>query len=269
VPPQGGSDDAASGGAVVVRQPADASQPPAPADAASAPRSEAARDAGAPAPPDAAAPDAGRAPADAARAADATGVRYACTQIMGPNVTGEWFAAGFETLVDGNRWQVKAPHAALVDYWADPNHPVWLETGCQGTFTPCETRSRCAGNVPPDRIVFVVQTGNYLATPQAMWESLITAAMKTIKAKLPSVKHFELMTFVRGPGNASCGTETTISPNLDKAIDALAAGSAGAISAAPRFEVPMCSYFGGAPHFTDTGNKFVGNLIGKHYAQEP
>jgi hypothetical protein len=188
---------------------------------------------------------------------------------MGPNVTGEWFAAGFERLVDGDRWQVKAPHRSFVEDWANPAHAVWRESGCDATFFACETRSRCAGGRPPDRVVFVTQTGNYLGTPQRIWEERITAAIATIKAKYPTVKHVELMTFVRGPGNRSCGTETTVAPALDQAHAALAAASAGSITAAPRFEVPRCEYFSGPPHLSAEGNRFVADLIGKHYARQP
>jgi hypothetical protein len=193
---------------------------------------------------------------------------FSCTQFMGPNVTGEWFAAGFEKQVNGDRFQVKAPHRSFVEDWANPNHAVWRETGCDGGFSPCETRSKCAGAAGPDRIVFVTQTGNYLGTPQKAWEASITAAIKTIKAKYPTVTHVELMTFVRGPGNKSCGTETTVAPALDMAHAALAAASGGTITAAPRFEVPRCDYFSGAPHMNAEGNRFVGEMIGKHYARE-
>jgi hypothetical protein len=216
--------------------------------------------------------DAGSSPSDGGKA-DAGSMPpsrapFECTQFLGPNVTGEWFAAGFERYVDESKWQVKAPHRSFVDFWADPNHPVWRETNCAPDFSPCETRSKCPAGKGPDRIVFVTQQQNYQGTSQADWEKSISAAIQTIKTKYPTVRHVQLMTFVRGPQNASCGNETVVSPNLDRAHEALASASAGSISVAPRFEVPNCNLFGSAPHFTNAGNAAMAQIIGKHYAQE-
>jgi len=194
-----------------------------------------------------------------------TKVSFACTQFLGPNVTGEWFAAGFEKLVDGAKYEVKAPHHSFVEDWANPNHDVWRESACQGTYSGCETKSRCSGNVAQDRIVFVTQTGDYLGTAQSKWESEIERAITTFKAKYPGLKHIELMTFIRSPSGQNCGNETTISPNLDKAHQALAARSNGFITVAPTFRVPNCGAFAGVPHLSDAGNKTMGDIIGKHY----
>ena len=195
-----------------------------------------------------------------------TTAQYECSAFIGPNVTGEWFAAGFETLAPNDKWQVKAPHHAFVEDWANPNHAVWKEV-CEGTYSDCQTRSKCAGGKAPDRIVFVTQTGNYLGTSQKGWETLIASAIPTIKLKFPGVKNIELMTFVRGPGNKDCGNETSVSPNLDKAQKALADASNGLITVSPRFEVTTCSHFGSAPHLTGDGNKAVAQTMGKHYAK--
>jgi hypothetical protein len=195
-----------------------------------------------------------------------TKIAFACTQFLGPNVTGEWFAAGFEKVVDGSKYEVKAPHHSFVEDWANPNHDVWRESACQGTYGGCETKSRCSGNAARDRIVFVTQTGDYLGTPQAKWESEIDRAISTIKAKYPGLKRIELMTFVRSPDGQNCGNETTISPNLDKAHQALAARSNGLLTVAPAFRVPNCAAFAGVPHLSDAGNKTMGDIIGKHYA---
>lgn len=190
---------------------------------------------------------------------------FECTAFIGPNVTGEWFAAGFETVVDGNKWQVKAPHRSFVEDWANPNHAVWKEA-CEGTFYDCQTKSKCAGGKAPDRIIFVVQTGDYKGTSQQKWQELMGSAVPTIKAKFPGLKNIELTTFVRGPGNKDCGGETTVSPNLDKAQQALADASQGFITVSPRFEVMTCDHFSGPPHLSAAGNKAVAQTIGKHYA---
>ncbi|MDX2022147.1 MAG: hypothetical protein SF187_18060 [Deltaproteobacteria bacterium] len=206
-------------------------------------------------------PDAG---ADAAGGSQ-TKASYECTTFIGPNVTGEWFAAGFEALVSGDKWQVKAPHHSFVEDWANPGHAVWKET-CEGQYYDCQTKSKCAGGKAPDRVIFVTQTGNHLGTSQQAWQTLIASAIPTIKAKYPNVKNIELMTFVRGPGNKDCGNETTVSPNLDKAQQALADASNGFITVSPRFEVSSCSMYSGQPHLSAQGNKEVAQTIGKHYA---
>lgn len=212
-------------------------------------------------------PDAAK-PTDARPDAASTSAkpRYACSQFLGPNVTGEWFAAGFETHVDGGRWQVKAPHRSFVEDWANAGHAVWKESGCEGTFYNCETKSKCADGAKPDRILFVTQTGNYLGTSQQKWQELIASAISTIKIKYPGLKNIELMTFVRGPQNSNCGNETTVSMNLDKAQQAVAASSNGFVTVSPRFEVARCNMFSGPPHLSTEGNRFVAELIGKHYA---
>jgi hypothetical protein len=190
---------------------------------------------------------------------------YACSVLLGPNVAGEWFAAGFETQVDGARWQVKAPHHSFVEDWADPNHAVWKESGCVGTYYDCATKSKCAGGAMPDRVVFVTQTGNYLGTSQARWQELIGNAAKTIKSKYPGVKRIDLITFVRGPGGADCGNETKISPNLDAAHAALASGSSGAIGVGPRLEAQSCAQFSGPPHMNASGNQWIAKKLAEFY----
>jgi hypothetical protein len=187
---------------------------------------------------------------------------------MGPNVTHEWFTAGFEEHVEGEKWQVKAPHRSFVEDWADPAHAVWRETNCEGTFFDCETKSACAGEATPDRVLFVTQTGDYMGTTQQKWETEIARAVTTLKQKYPNLKRVELLTFLRGPNNTSCGGETTVAPALDAAQTALAEGSNGFISVGPRFELPNCSYFGSAPHLTAAGNEFAADMIGEHYAME-
>ncbi len=190
---------------------------------------------------------------------------YACTEFLGPNVTGEWFAAGFEDHVKDANWQVKSPHHALVEDWADSNHAVWLEE-CEGNYYDCETRSACVG-ATPDRIIFVTAKIDYLGTSQAAWEDDTEAALQTIKAKYAGVRHIELMTFVRSPPGQNCGEQTTVSPNLDAARLAVAARSQGFVSVAPDFVVPHCDVFASAPHMTPQGNAAMGELIGKHYAK--
>jgi len=202
--------------------------------------------------------------ADAAAEAKAPDA-FECSELLGPNVAGEWFDAGFENLVPGDLWQVKAPHHSFVEDWANPNHAVWRETGCDSTYFNCETKSKCKNGGVVDRIVFVTQQGDYLNTTQQAWQDVIASAINTFKTKYLTLKHVELMTFIRVTNNMDCGGETTISPNLDKAHQALAEASNGFITVAPHFEVNMCNLFSGSPHMTAQGNMIVANLLGAHF----
>jgi hypothetical protein len=220
--------------------------------------------------------DAGLAPdastVDSARDGAAPAARFDCTLVLGFNVTGDWFDAGFERLVDGDRWQVKGVHDAMIEAWANPAHAVWRESGCDGAFSPCATRSRCAGNAPPDRVLFVTQSDRLRAssaTTQAAWESAIKSAMDTIRSKYPTVRRIELMTFPRSPESRMCGGHANIPPHHDAAHAALAAASNGAVTAAPRFRVMDCNQFGSfPPYMTAAGYRYMAELIGKHYGAE-
>jgi hypothetical protein len=189
---------------------------------------------------------------------------FACSQLTGPNVAGEWFAAGFEDAVGNAAWQVKAPHHSFVEDWANPNHDVWRDSDCQGTYINCETKSRC-DNATPDRVLFVTQQGDYLGTPQATWQSLIQSALVTFKAKYPGLKRVELLTFVRAPSGQDCGGETTISPLLDAAQKAVADASGGFVTVGPHLTASACSTFSGSPHMTAQGNMEIAQQLAQHY----
>ncbi len=189
---------------------------------------------------------------------------FACSQLTGPNVAGEWFDAGFETAVGNAKWQVKAPHHSFVEDWANPDHDVWLDSNCQGTYTNCETKSKCEG-ATPDRVLFVTQQGDYLNTPQATWESLINSAITTLKSKYPGLKRVELLTFVRSPEGENCGGETTVSPLLDAAQKAVADASAGFVTVGPHLTASACNLFSGPPHMNAQGNAEIAAQLAGHY----
>jgi hypothetical protein len=189
---------------------------------------------------------------------------FECSQLTGPNVAGEWFAAGFEDAVGSARWQVKAPHHSFVEDWANPSHDVWRDADCQGTYTNCEVESVCEKPLV-DRVLFVTQTGDYLGTAQATWESLIESALTTLKAKYPALERVELLTFVRAPNGQDCGSETTVSPMLDAAQQAVAAGSNGFVTVGPHLTASACASFSGSPHMTAPGNAEVAQQLAQHY----
>src|SRR5688572_4413322 len=129
-------------------EPIDDPTPPAPKADAAASRTEnppVVTDAA----PSAPAPDAGAAPS-----ADGGGPvntpppdnhDYTCTLVIGIQATGQWYNAGFEKLVDGNKWEVIAVHSAKVESWADPNNGLWANN----PSSPCTMNAK-----NPDRILF-------------------------------------------------------------------------------------------------------------------
>ena len=161
---------------------------------------------------------------------------------------------------------MKAPHHSFVEDWANPEHDVWRDSDCQGTYTECEIESKCDG-ATPDRVLFVTQTGDYLNTPQATWEERIASAITTLKGKYPGLKRVELLTFVRSPEGQNCGGETTVSPLLDAAQQAVAVASAGFVTVGPKLTASACSLFSGPPHMNAAGNAEVAMQLAEHYAQ--
>lgn len=189
---------------------------------------------------------------------------FACSQLTGPNVAGEWFEAGFEAAVGSPKWQVKAPHHSFVEDWANPDHDVWRDSDCQGTYTSCETKSKCDG-AAVDRVLFVTQIGEYLDASQATWEERIQAAIVTFKAKYPGLERVELLTFVRSPEGQSCGGETTVAPALDAAHAAVASASQGFVAVGPHLTASACALFSGPPHMTAQGNAEVAQQLADFY----
>src|SRR5205814_7748100 len=85
-------------------------------------------------------------------AAEALPARFACTQVIGVSVTGDWFQAGFEQGIDGDRWQALSRSHAFIELWADPRSDLWSLP----PQSPCATR---AGD--PDRVIFTGVTWEY------------------------------------------------------------------------------------------------------------
>ncbi len=181
---------------------------------------------------------------------------FVCTQVMGVSVTGDWFGAGFESGNDDERWQALTRKHAFVDLWGNPDDPVWTEP----VVSPCVKNSG-----KPDRIVF---TGvNWQFTTTEEWTAALTKAVKTVKAKYPSVKRIELLTMLRGPGNKTCGSPmTVVAPQVDEAVARVVKAFPRLVQAAPKFEAPSCDVFTkGGPHFTEDGMARVANVYATHY----
>jgi hypothetical protein len=188
---------------------------------------------------------------------------FVCTQFMGLQLTSQWYAGGFETVVPAARYQIKWAEHAYVDEWANPNSSFWNIA----ITSPCSQQS-----TSPDRVVLTALSWTIMAEKD--WEAAVTADVNNIKSHYPNVKSIELMTIIRGPGNVACGNpnvyaeSTHIPAPLDEALVQVAAKFPGLVSVAPKFEASACSDFEGTgPHLTAAGDAKIAKLIGAHYAK--
>jgi rhamnogalacturonyl hydrolase YesR len=186
-------------------------------------------------------------PANAAapKAASPTPSAYACTEVIGVSVTGDWFNAGFEDgPVDNSRWQVRWKSHAFIEGWADPKNELWSLP----PQSPCAARSN-----DPDHVIF---TGvNWQYKTQDEWQQKYIAVVETLKARYPGLKRIDLLTMLRGPQNKSCGsTMTVVEPFIDAALASVVAKYPGLVFPGPKVETPTCEIFTkGGPHFTPQG----------------
>jgi hypothetical protein len=180
--------------------------------------------------------------------------------VLGLAVTGEWFDAGFENVVEDARWEaISRPHTFVQD-WADPAHAAWTEAPA----SPCATRADA-----PDRVLLVVANWDYSSVEE--WIDALNRATTTLIGKYPGVKRVELLTMVRAPGNVSYGDpKSVVLPFVDEAIARVSAKRPELLRAGPKFEVPSCELFTkGGPHFTPEGGAAAAKLLGEHYRGDP
>jgi hypothetical protein len=193
--------------------------------------------------------------------------RFVCNQVTAMTLTREWFQAGFETTpgIADDRWQLKAREHGYITEWANPDSDFWN----QPVASPCAN-----GSAAPDHVVFTVLSWvPPCCATQAAWESQITAAVTTARAKYAGLKRVDLMTVIRGPGNQACpappapGETVSMPAELDAALSAVAAHFPNLVFVAPRFEAPACSVFrGGGPHLTRAGNADMAKQIAAYFA---
>jgi len=200
-----------------------------------------------------AAPAASTAPAPAVSAA------FRCNLLLGVGVTGEWFEAGFERIVDDARWEaIIKPHTSLTE-WGDANDPVWS----------LEPSSRCLEQPnTPDRVLFTAMKWEYKSADE--WAAGLRAALAAIEQHFPSARRVELLTMIRAPHDVSCGNAmSVVEPFVDEAVARVAAERPALVAVGPRLEAPSCELFkNDGPHFTDAGRTEIARVIGEHYAKE-
>lgn len=206
-------------------------------------------------------PDAGADAGDTATAGDLpaeTTGPFTCTLVLGIKQTGEWFNAGFESVVPNERWEVVPVHNGHLELWADPKNVIWST----------KVGSPCAKDATsPDRVIFVGTNYDYTTTEEFV--PRLTAVVENIKARYSAVKRIELMTHIRAPGNVPCpgnlGFKTHIKPAQDESIDLVATRYPGLVVASPRFEVAACSDYDLYPHFSGAPAMAIARKIGEHY----
>jgi len=186
---------------------------------------------------------------------------FTCNQVTGGQLVEEWFIAGFEKVVDDPRWQVKWRVDGYLEEWANP----------QSSFWSAQVDSTCTKNTgSPDRIVFPVVS--FTSRSRTDWAKLIEQAITTFKGKYAGIRRMDLMTQVRGPGNMLCPTAPTqgetivVPPELDGAIDDVAAAHPGFVFVGPHVEARSCSDIqGGGPHLTSAGNTAAAVPISNYF----
>jgi ketosteroid isomerase-like protein len=193
-------------------------------------------------------------PVRAAQASD----DFVCTEVLGVSVTGDWFGAGFESGIDGSRWQARSRSHAFVELWADPASDLWALP----PQSACTKRSD-----DPDRVIFTAVNWEWKTREE--WESRLEGAVATIRAKRPGARRIELMTMLRGPGNQTCGSEmTVVQPYVDEAIAAVVARHPRLVFAAPKVFLKTCAPFlNGGPHYTDAGMAVVADAYREQLAR--
>jgi len=205
-------------------------------------------------------PDGAMGPPDAADvgASDAGGASYVCSLILGIQTTHEWFG-GFEKVVDTTRWELKSQDSAHIEKWADPNNAVWA----------LATESPCVRNADaPDRVVFMGVNYDFTTVEQFLPKYI--AVVSNIRAKYPTVKRVDVMTYTRAPGDMECTSasrpnDSYIKPAQDESIAMLAAMYPGFVFPAPKWEVQSCADFTLCPHLTGTANDVISKAIGAYF----
>jgi hypothetical protein len=185
---------------------------------------------------------------------------FHCNLLLGVAVTSEWFEAGFERMVDDQRWEsITKPHTSL-EQWGDPQNSVWS----LGPSSPCSE-----GSSSPDRVLFTAMNWEY--TSQGEWEAGLVNVVHAINARFPSVRRIELLSMIRAPGNVSCGNAmSVVAPFVDEAISAVAAKSPEQVRVGPKLEAPNCEVFkNGGPHFTESGRALIAQRIAEYFVREP
>ncbi len=177
---------------------------------------------------------------------------------MGIQTTNEWFGK-FEKIADAERWELMSEDSAHIEKWADPQSALWS----LAKKSPCVVNAEM-----PDRIVFSATNYDYATVDEFLPKYL--AVLNNIKAKYPSAKRIDLMTYTRAPGDTECkganrSADSYIKPAQDDAASQAAAMFPGLVFTAPKWEVVSCSDFTLCPHLTNDGNLAIAATLATYY----
>ena len=223
----------------------------------------------------------------------ATTGAFTCTEVNGFSQTGNIWSlqlspnTGFESVVDGTRYQARIADGGAIWKWADPSFAGWYGN----PTSPCD-----ANTLAPDRVVMDVTESFWIGdacgthafddcsagsdTSVARVAQDVRNVVSTIRAKYPSVRQIILMPLVGGPpGGGQCliaghpirGIQN--SPLIAQAIAQVANGAD--VLATPQWGVRDCNdfyddgqYVGHLNPANDSKSR-IGQLIGRWFAARP
>lgn len=128
-----------------------------------------------------------------------------CTLVLGFSQTADWYMAPasrsdsdspvvgaiFESIVDGDRWQLKWAGGAGVNVYSNPDAGAWGAP----IISPC-----VVGSGAPERIVYMI-SGPFGEDVPA-WAAEIEKALDNIRDKFPSAEMIALQSVVGAPADA-------------------------------------------------------------------
>ncbi len=185
--------------------------------------------------------------------------QYTCTQVIGYSQTNQWYSAGFESVVNDDRWQEVWWHGAAIDLWADPDYSGWSRP----IESPCVSNSDT-----PDRVLMSI-SADFHDDP-TWWADNITIVIGHIRDKYPSVQQIMLQPVVGGPNHQQCSPNGVRAsqnhPVIDEGI-ALVVG--GDVIAGFSPEVRTCDdYVDFIGHLSAEGSAAIAVTLGEYYSSK-
>lgn len=190
---------------------------------------------------------------------------FTCNLVLGSSQAQQWFETGgvFQSIVDGDRWQLKWAVEAGVDRWGDLSDSIWQAE----TLSTCERRAADF----PDRVVFAVSGS--LGDDEDAWVEEITNAVDAIFIRFASTNRIDLLPTIGGPDDQECRYQdahvqsSQQHTHIEAAINRVVAeDTTGVLVAGPAQHLQNCSgYRDVLGHLTDAAAETVGRVLGEHY----
>jgi hypothetical protein len=193
---------------------------------------------------------------------------FSCTLFIGYSQTNNWWwFSGFESVVDGSRYEIQFQFGGAIWKWADPGYEGWSTA----------ISSRCTAGAAPDRIVLDVTEDFFISSSDPALNvsrvaNDIRSAISTARSKYPTAREVWLQPVVGGPNNSVClfgGSATNPvrasanHPFIDQAIAQVVGGT---VKAGPSPEVRSCAdYEDNIGHLVSPGKEAIGRTIGAWY----